>query len=38
MAIGAFRSTLRGNETMHAVTKNMTDRDIEALASYLAND
>jgi cytochrome c553 len=38
MALGAFRSTLRGNETMHAVTKNMTDREIEALASYLAND
>lgn len=38
MALGAFRSSLRGNETMHAVTKNMTDRQIEALASYLAND
>ncbi len=38
MQMGAFRSTLRGNETMHAITKNMTDRQIEALASYLAND
>ncbi len=38
MAIGAFRSSLRGNDTMHAVTKNMTDQQIEALASYLAND
>jgi cytochrome c553 len=38
MAVGAFRSTLRENETMHAVTKKLTDREIEALASYLAND
>jgi cytochrome c553 len=38
MAMGAFRSALRGNEIMHANTKNMTDREIEALASYLAND
>jgi cytochrome c553 len=38
MALGAFRSTLRGNKIMHANTRNMTDREIEALASYLAND
>jgi cytochrome c553 len=38
MAMGAFRSTLRGNKTMHANTKNMTDSEIVALASYLAND
>ena len=38
MAMGAFRSALRGNETMQAVTKKMTDREIDALASYLAND
>lgn len=34
----AFRSTLRANDIMHANTKNMTDHQIEALASYLAND
>jgi cytochrome c553 len=38
MAMGAFRSTLREDQTMHGVTKNMTDREIEALASFLAND
>ena len=38
MSLGAFRSTLRGNDAMHAVAKNLTDRQIEALASYLAND
>jgi cytochrome c553 len=38
MALGAFRSTLRGNKTMHANTKNMSDSEIVALASYLAND
>jgi len=34
----AFRSTLRDNAVMHANTANMTDREIEALVSYLAND
>ncbi|MGA7710801.1 MAG: c-type cytochrome [Rhizomicrobium sp.] len=34
----AFRSTLRESDIMHANTKEMTDRQIEALASYLAND
>jgi cytochrome c553 len=34
----AFRSTLRESDIMHANTKDMTDRQIEALASYLAND
>jgi len=33
-----FRSKLRANDTMHGVVKNITDRQIEALASYLAND
>ena len=34
----AFRSTLRENAVMHANTTNMTDREIEAVVSYLAND
>ena len=34
----AFRSTLRENAVMHANTSNMTDREIEAVVSYLAND
>jgi cytochrome c553 len=34
----AFRSTLRENVAMHANTKDMTDSQIEALASYLSND
>lgn len=34
----AFRSTLRENAIMHANTANMTDREIEAVVSYLAND
>jgi cytochrome c553 len=34
----AFRSTLRDNAVMHANTKDMTDSQIEALASYLSND
>jgi cytochrome c553 len=34
----AFRSTLRASDVMHANTANMTDREIEALVSYLAND
>jgi cytochrome c553 len=38
MQLSTFRSTLRDNGVMHVNTKNMTDREIEALASYLAND
>jgi len=38
MVMGAFRSDLRANQTMHAVAKNMSDRQIEALSSYLSND
>lgn len=34
----AFRSTLRESDVMHANTKEMTDSQIEALVSYLAND
>ena len=34
----AFRSLLRENEVMHANTKDMTDSQIEAIVSYLAND
>ncbi len=34
----AFRSTLRESQIMHANTKDMTDSEIEAVASYLAND
>ena len=34
----AFRSTLRESDVMHANTKDMTDSQIEALVSYLAND
>ena len=33
-----FRSLLRNNEIMHANTADMTDSDIEAVVSYLAND
>jgi len=33
-----FRSLLRENQIMHANTKDMTDSDIEAIVSYLAND
>ncbi len=33
-----FRSLLRNNEIMHANTKEMTDRQIEAVVSYLANE
>jgi hypothetical protein len=29
---------LRDNDIMHANTKDMTDSQIEALVSYLAND
>ncbi len=34
----AFRSLLRANEVMHANTKEMTDSQIVAIVSYLAND
>jgi cytochrome c553 len=34
----AFRSTLRESDIMHANTSDMTDSQIEALVSYLAND
>jgi cytochrome c553 len=34
----SFRSLLRDNDIMHANTKDMTDRQIEAIVSYLAND
>ena len=34
----AFRSTLRDSDIMHANTKDMTDSQIEALVSFLAND
>ena len=33
-----FRSLLRNNEVMHANTKDMTNREIEAVVSYLANE
>jgi cytochrome c553 len=38
MMLGGFQTGLRQSEPMRAQTKNMTDRQIEALASYLAND
>ncbi len=34
----AFRALLRENDVMHANTKEMTDSQIEAVVSYLAND
>lgn len=34
----AFRTRLRENEVMHANTKDMTDQEIDAVVSYLAND
>lgn len=34
----AFRSLLRENQVMHANTKDMTNSEIEAIVSYLAND
>jgi cytochrome c553 len=34
----AFRSLSRQNEVMHANTKDMTDSQIVAIVSYLAND
>ena len=33
-----FRSLLRESDVMHANTKDMTDSEIEAIVSYLAND
>jgi len=33
-----FRSLVRENQVMHANTKDMTDSQIEAIVSYLAND
>lgn len=33
-----FRSLLRNNDVMHANTQDMTDSEIEAVVSYLAND
>jgi cytochrome c553 len=33
-----FRSLVRENQVMHANTKDMTDSEIEAIVSYLAND
>ena len=33
-----FRSLLRNNDVMHANTQDMTDSQIEAVVSYLAND
>jgi cytochrome c553 len=33
-----FRSLVRANDIMHANTKDMTDSEIEAVVSYLAND
>jgi Cytochrome c553 len=38
LMLGAFRSGQRQNDTMSAVAKPLTDRQIEALVSYLAND
>ncbi len=38
MQLIVFRSALRANGVMHANTTNMTDGQIEALVSYLAND
>jgi cytochrome c553 len=33
-----FRSLVRNNEVMHANTKDMTNREIEAVVSFLANE
>jgi cytochrome c553 len=33
-----FRSLLRNNDVMHANTKDMTNREIEAVVSFLANE
>ena len=38
MMLGVFRSGLRRNAMMSAAAKSLTDHQIEALSSYLAND
>jgi cytochrome c553 len=38
MVLGAFRSGLRRNDQMNGAAKNLSDHQIEALSSYLAND
>jgi cytochrome c553 len=38
MVMGAFRSGLRRNDVMGPVAQKLSDREIEALASYLSND
>ena len=38
MQLEDFRSLVRSNEVMHANTKDMTNREIEAVVSYLANE
>jgi cytochrome c553 len=38
MQLEDFRSLVRNNEIMHANTKDMTNREIEAVVSYLANE
>lgn len=38
MVMGGFQSGLRKNAMMQGVTKNMTDQQIYALSSYLANE
>lgn len=38
MVMGGFQSGLRQNAMMHSETKNMTDQQIYALSSYLANE
>jgi len=38
LQLESFRSTLRDNVVMHANTKEMTNSEIEALVSFLAND
>ena len=38
MVMGAFRSGLRKSDVMGPVAKPLTDREIEAISSYLAND
>nr|WP_279590116.1 c-type cytochrome [Rhizomicrobium palustre] len=38
MVMGAFRSGQRKSDVMSVVAKNLSDRQIEALSSYLSND
>lgn len=38
MVMGAFRSDLRHGAAMNQATKTLSDHQIEALSSYLAND